>query len=59
VERLGKETIVLIEYQGTRITAIETATYQGVIGDRVYAVPQAAAIHLFDAESGKNLCFQN
>ncbi|MBA7690865.1 Trehalose import ATP-binding protein SugC [subsurface metagenome] len=55
VELLGKETIVIIEYEGGRIKTTVPPSFSYSMGDSVYALPQPEAIYLFDADSGENL----
>lgn len=55
VEQIGKETIVIIEYEGGRIKTIIPPSFSYSLGDSVYVLPQPEAIYLFDAASGESL----
>jgi len=55
IEQLGKETVVIIEYEGGRIKATVPPSFSYSVGDSVYALPRSEAIYLFDADSGENL----
>lgn len=55
VEQIGKETIVIIEYEGGRIKAIIPPSFSYSVGDSVYALLQPEAIYLFDTDSGESL----
>jgi len=55
VEQIGKETVVIIEYEGGRIKTIIPPSFSYSAGDSVYALLQPEAIYLFDADSGENL----
>ncbi len=55
VEQLGKETVVVIEYEGGQIKAVAPPSFSFPVGDSVYVLPQPEAIYLFDADSGESL----
>lgn len=55
VELLGKETIVIIEYEGGQIKATVPPSFSYSAGNSVYALPRPEAIYLFDADSGESL----
>ena len=55
VEQLGKETVVIIEYEEGRIKTIVPPSFSWSAGDSVYALPQPEAVYLFNADSGESL----
>jgi ABC-type sugar transport system ATPase subunit len=56
VERLGKETVVIVQYKGEyKIKAIVTPPFNLGMGDKVNVLPQAEHIYLFDSNTNKNL----
>ena len=58
VEKLGKETIVIIEYNKgeSRFKTIADSSFSKSMGDIIFALPQAEHLYLFDPNSGMNLC---
>jgi len=55
LERLGKETIVVIRYGERRIKVVASAAFSGMVGDSVYVLPGRTGLHFFDPESGRAL----
>jgi len=59
VERLGKETVVIVQYGGeVKFKAIVPPSFRQSMGDVVYVLPQAEHIYLFDSNTGRNLLCQ-
>ena len=55
-ERLGKETVVIVEYEGeAKFKAIVLPSFKKNIGDVVYVLPQVEHVYLFDPKTGRNL----
>ncbi|MBE0479228.1 ABC transporter ATP-binding protein [Candidatus Aerophobetes bacterium] len=56
VERLGKETVIIIEYESeTKFKAIVPPFSKQNGGETVYLLPQAENVYLFDSKTRKNL----
>ncbi len=55
VERLGSEALVVVQWNGTRVTAHAPASFPAKAGDAVSFRFAADRIVLFDAEDGKRL----
>lgn len=58
VERLGKESIIIMEYGGEeRIKAIVPSDFDVKAGEMIYVEPMAEHVFLFDPKSEKNIMF--
>ena len=56
VERLGKETVVIIQYEDeNRVKAIVTPPFDMKMGNTIYSMPQTEHIFLFDSSTNMNV----
>ncbi len=56
IERLGKETVVIVEFNGEkRFKALITPPFKHKMGDVIYAIPRSDYVYLFDASTGINI----
>jgi len=59
VERLGKETVVIVQYGGeVKFKAIVPPSFRQNMGAVVYVLPQIEHVYLFDSTTGRNLLSQ-
>jgi len=59
VEQLGKETVVIVQYEGeVKFKAIVPPSFRQSMGDVVYVLPQTEHVYLFDSTTGRNLLSQ-
>ena len=58
-EQLGKETIVIVDYEGkTKLKVIVPPLFKRSRGDVIYVLPKTEYIYFFDPETGRNLFFK-
>jgi ABC-type sugar transport system ATPase subunit len=56
IERLGKETIVIVQYEGEKkCKAMVAPPFGHRMGDAIFVEPAAESVYLFDTETGENL----
>jgi len=55
IERLGKEMVVIVEYDKAKFKAIVSPLFRQNMGDVVYVLPQAEYVYLFDSATGESI----
>jgi ABC-type sugar transport system ATPase subunit len=56
IERLGKETVVIVQYEGqTKYKALVSPPFTHKMGDVIFSEPQIQHVYLFDSTSGETL----